>query len=115
MKASIKSKLVLTFITTVLLAGAIAVPLSSSILHSHAASSSSQASWSVVPSPNVDSTIANFNVILGMAPVSSNDIWAVGRSTWDNISQALIEHWNGTSWSIVQSSNTGIGSYLDSV
>src|SRR5262249_13529523 len=39
----------------------------------------------------------------GIAAVSANDIWAVGR----NDTETLTEHWDGTSWKIVNSPNPG--------
>ncbi len=54
--------------------------------------------WSVVKSPNVGTSFNNLN---GVAAVSSSDIWAVGYSTTSSgVQQALIEHWNGTNWSV---------------
>ena len=56
--------------------------------------------WSVVQSPNRASLN---NELSGVAAVSANDIWAVG-SAIDNSSgtaQTLIEHWDGTQWSII--------------
>ena len=61
--------------------------------------------WSVVASPNGGSS---FNVLTGVAAVSASDAWAVGNylnST--DTEQTLIEHWDGTSWSIVASPNVG--------
>ncbi len=56
-------------------------------------------SWSIVPVPNVGS---QDNVLGGVAAASANDIWAVGYSTPSGGGlQSLIEHWNGTGWSIV--------------
>ncbi len=51
--------------------------------------------WNIVPSPNEPS--AN-NFLLGVAALSPNDAWAVGSH---------IEHWDGTSWSIVPSPQPG--------
>ncbi len=63
--------------------------------------------WSVVSSPNASSSINHLN---GVIALSSNDVWAVGYSiTNDNPRKTLIEHWNGSSWSIVSSPNTGTG------
>ena len=58
--------------------------------------------WSVVASPNAGSSVNN---LLGVAAASPNDIWAVGRSfsLSRNKTQTLIEHWDGTKWSIVAS------------
>jgi hypothetical protein len=60
------------------------------------------AAWSIVPSPNGQST----NFLLGVSAIASDDAWAVGYyreggSLW----RTLIEHWDGTSWSIVPSPN----------
>lgn len=55
--------------------------------------------WSVVASPNPYAT----QDLYGVAAVSPSDVWAVGQ--WSNYSPyghgALIEHWNGTTWSKV--------------
>lgn len=65
--------------------------------------------WTVVPSPNPGSPCTDGNVMYGgnrlngIAVVSPSDIWAVGTGCLEN--QTLIEHWNGTSWSIVPSPN----------
>src|ERR1700680_4862350 len=64
--------------------------------------------WSVVPSPNSGS---GSNVLDGIAAVSANNDWAVGYSlTSSGIYQTLIEHWNGTKWSVVPSPNVGASS-----
>jgi len=72
-------------------------------------------SWNVVPSPN----IANWtNQLQSVTTVAANDVWAVGVTTFtwyisdgDPItsSQTIIQHWNGTAWSIVSSPNPGDG------
>ncbi len=69
--------------------------------HAIAASASSCGSWTGVPGPTPD----NNGSFSGVATIASNDIWAVGYSYLNNISQTLIEHWNGTAWSIVSSPN----------
>lgn len=61
-------------------------------------------SWSVVSSPNPGSP--NPNYLFGVAAVSTNDVWAVGTycaSGW--CLYTLVEHWNGSAWSVVQSPN----------
>src|SRR2546423_7957784 len=57
--------------------------------------------WSVVASP----AAGMGNVLLGVTAVSANDVWAVGifALTGSGIVQTLIEHWDGTSWSVVSS------------
>ena len=66
--------------------------------------------WHVVSSPNLAG--ANEQILSGLTAISSNDIWAVGFSTSANDPsdiRSLIEHWNGSQWSIVDSPNPGIG------
>ena len=66
--------------------------------------SSASCQWSVVPSPNGSSS----SNLSGVAAVSANDIWAVGSSgNQMSGAQTLIEHWNGSSWSVVTSPNPG--------
>jgi hypothetical protein len=72
-------------------------------------------SWSVVTSPNVGTS---YNALNGVSAVSANDIWAVGYSQnpTSGAFSTLIEHWNGTQWSVVTSPNPGLSSnYLYSV
>ena len=63
-------------------------------------------SWAIVSSPNTSTTEAN--VLLGVTCVSASECWAVGYyyGLDDLISQTLIERWDGTSWTIVNSPNT---------
>ncbi len=58
--------------------------------------------WKVVASPDVHGSISDS--LSGVAAVAANNIWAVG-TYYDasNSQQVLIEHWNGTRWSIVSS------------
>ncbi len=62
--------------------------------------------WNIVPSPNSGS---NGSALSEVAVVSANDVWAVGsyfNGNFDN--QTLVEHWNGSAWSVVPSPNVGI-------
>jgi hypothetical protein len=52
--------------------------------------------WRIVPSPSGAGPEAG---LLGVAAVSTSDVWAVG----DTGSNTLIEHWNGASWTVVPS------------
>ncbi|MDQ1520822.1 MAG: hypothetical protein QOI55_1895 [Actinomycetota bacterium] len=66
--------------------------------------------WTVVPSPNAN----KLNFLRGVATVSANNVWAVGDSVKDpfdgaSVYRTLIEHWNGTSWTVVPSPNIGAG------
>lgn len=61
-------------------------------------------SWNVVPGNSSNS----FNSLRGISAVSSTDIWAVGLTTDCSLCltfNTLIEHWDGTSWSVVPSPN----------
>ena len=61
--------------------------------------------WSIVKSPNAGSDV---NELLGVAAVSTTNVWAVGyyRPT-NSFPRTLIEQWNGTSWNVVASPNIG--------
>jgi len=66
--------------------------------------------WSVVPSPNAGS---NTNALNEVGAVSANDIWAVGQSINNsNVSQTLIQHWDGSKWKIVPSPNFDLGNNI---
>jgi hypothetical protein len=66
-------------------------------------------SWSIVPSPNVGpSSIYQSNRLFGLAANSSTDMWAFGSYfAADGSGQqlTLLEHWDGTSWTIEPSPN----------
>src|SRR5215469_18286557 len=66
--------------------------------------------WQVVPSPAIDVTNSTFGARLNaVAVVSASNVWAVGYGPLPGgpayEKQALIEHWNGSQWSIVPSPN----------
>jgi hypothetical protein len=67
-------------------------------------------SWSAVTSP--DTNPAQDNVLSAVTCSSATECWAVGYYVDDNNStQTLIQHWNGTAWTIVTSLNaTPLGS-----
>ena len=69
--------------------------------------------WSVVPSPSLGAGANQLNSVVALA---KNDIWAVGFSValappMSAPQQTLIEHWDGISWKIVPSPNTGHGQF----
>src|SRR5260370_6263908 len=66
-------------------------------------------SWANVPTPNAISTGENF--LTSVAAIAKNDVWAVGFSRPDPYSarSTLVDHWNGSSWSIVASPNGSPG------
>lgn len=69
--------------------------------------------WSTVASPNAGS---DDSYLLGVAADGASDVWAVGYSSaaHDPASarSSLIEHWDGTSWSIVPSPTVAYDSLL---
>lgn len=69
------------------------------------------ATWAVVPMPMVNSSNPNaFFQFNGIKANNASDVWAVGDSGVTDVpssQQTLIEHFNGTSWSIVPSPSPG--------
>ncbi len=67
------------------------------------------ASWSLVPSPNPSGATNSY--LASVAGDAANDVWAVGFANYPastpgvTVTQTLIEHWNGASWSLVPSPN----------
>jgi hypothetical protein len=74
------------------------------------------ADWRIVPSPNTGN---QNNLLSGVRAAADDDVWAVGSAFIVNLSQnqTLIEHWNGTRWSVVQSPDTSrlYGNELEAV
>lgn len=70
--------------------------------------------WGAVPSPNVTPFT---NVLSGVAAVSADDVWAVGFADVSSpySENTLIEHWNGSAWSIVPSPNASGYNILNAV
>jgi hypothetical protein len=60
--------------------------------------------WQVISSPNGTKQV---NELHGVSAVSDSDVWAVGVSydTERTLSTSLIEHWNGTQWTVIPSPN----------
>jgi hypothetical protein len=73
--------------------------------------------WSIVPMPLVGSS--NVNAFFHFDSIKANsptDVWAVGaQGVVDGNSSTLIEHFNGTSWSIVPSPSPGNNANLTGV
>jgi hypothetical protein len=62
--------------------------------------------WTISPSANAGPY--QDNQLFGIQVVSANDVWAVGAHSNDaGIFQTLIEHWDGSAWSVVSSPNSG--------
>lgn len=62
--------------------------------------------WNVVASANVGT---GNNYLTSITTVTQNNIWAAGYyvDSTTGFNQTLIEHWNGTAWSVVASANPG--------
>jgi hypothetical protein len=73
-------------------------------------------SWSIVSTPANPSGVEDqFDSIQAISPTN---VWAVGQAlNADTLASegTLIEHWNGTAWSVVPSPSPGIGDYLNGV
>jgi hypothetical protein len=78
------------------------------ILTLFAGHSAGAADWEVVASPNAG---RQANSLSSVAAVADNDVWAVGWAFNQSLFayRTLIEHWNGTRWSLVRSPNATNG------
>lgn len=66
--------------------------------------------WQVVPSPNPAGGASPTDTLAGVVAVSAKDVWAVGFDEKTTTSfRTLVEHWNGTKWSVVASPDSGTG------
>lgn len=66
--------------------------------------------WSVIPSPNPGST---GNHLYGVKAIGPDDVWAVGQQLGaSSPDEALIEHWDGSGWSVVPSPTHGSASAM---
>src|ERR1022692_3667665 len=63
--------------------------------------------WAISPTVNPSGLFDSFN---GGVTISGRDVWAVGiHRVAPGIRANLIEHWNGSAWSMVPSPNKGTG------
>ena len=64
--------------------------------------------WSTVATPTPSGSTPNW-AFKSVAASSASDAWAVGvQSAGTKIHNSLIEHWNGTAWSVVAGPNEGV-------
>jgi hypothetical protein len=65
--------------------------------------------WTVVPSPNASSS----DTLGGVSAIASNDVWAVGCGNFcgadTGAGSLLVEHWDGTHWTINPTPTIGNG------
>jgi hypothetical protein len=82
----------------VVFAAALLVAAMSPAVASQASPASASARWRIVPSPDPGPHAQLYAV----DALSATDAWAVGQYS-DRPSLTLIEHWDGTSWTVVRS------------
>jgi hypothetical protein len=63
------------------------------------------ASWSRIRTPNAGHPRGGS--LTGVAALAADDVWAVGGFGQGAPGRTLVEHWDGTAWSIVPSPNKG--------
>ncbi len=70
--------------------------------------------WRVVPSADPAGADSFLNSAVALSP---SDVWAVGIARGgDGAARTLVEHWDGSAWSVVPSPSVGTGdNYLDAV
>ncbi len=70
--------------------------------------------WTHVATPNPagDAATSLFSAVGGAGP---DDIWAVGYQSPSTYAQPMTEHWDGTTWSVVDIAAPGLGGSLSGV
>lgn len=71
--------------------------------------------WKVVPSPNVDERAGSFNTFRSVTALSEKDMYAVGFFANGNTGgqqETLVEHFDGSAWTIVPSPTKGLAQQL---
>ena len=62
--------------------------------------------WNIVSSPNRGLSSPPVDVLVGVACISASECWAAGSNDDRNgVGQTLVERWDGTLWTIVDSPN----------
>ncbi len=62
--------------------------------------------WSIMINPGTSGSTNNF--LNGVTAISSNDIWAVGYSVFPGYNFTLIEHYDGSQWTVEPTGATGV-------
>lgn len=66
--------------------------------------------WSIIATPKLG---VQYSPLYSVSADAANDVWAVGYvAKFRQFSSALIEHWNGTQWSVISSPSIGNGGVL---
>jgi hypothetical protein len=91
-----------------LVALAVVIPMAIFVSDASAATST----WTLIPSPDQSAgspPAATANTLTDLAAVSAADVWAVGSYNAGTpsapLTQTLVEHYDGTSWSVVASAD----------
>jgi hypothetical protein len=73
-------------------------------------------SWTLVPSPSVTAN-GTQDTLSAVTALGAGDVWAVGSTLpTSQDSQTLAEHWNGTAWQIVPTTDpSAYSNVLDTV
>jgi hypothetical protein len=74
--------------------------------------------WSVIPSPNPSDAANTLNTLTSVSGFNSKDLYAVGffeNSTTGGNPETLVEHFDGTQWSIIASPTVGMAQELNGV
>jgi hypothetical protein len=74
--------------------------------------------WSMVGSPNPSTASGTLNTLTAVSGFNSNDLYAVGffaNGSTSGEPKTLIEHFNGTNWSILPSPGAGVAQHLNGV
>src|SRR5438128_687664 len=68
--------------------------------------------WKIVKSPNGGLDNSELH---GIAAISQNDVWTEGSydTSAGSIFHTLIEHWNGSQWSVARSPSPGTNDFLN--
>jgi hypothetical protein len=63
--------------------------------------------WTIVPTPNPATNSGDYDVLSATSGTSATNLWAAGYlgNVGSAADRSLIEHWNGTAWSLVTSPN----------
>jgi hypothetical protein len=69
--------------------------------------------WQQVPSPNAPNSTNNH--LYDVVALSTDDVWAVGQGFPDRVMGPLVEHWDGTQWSVAPSPVLTTWTYLEAI
>ena len=62
--------------------------------------------WRIVPAESPGNGTVALN---GVAALAADDAWTVGSYQENSLQRSLVEHWDGQSWTVVPSPNSGFG------